>query len=354
MKNKLGNTAVVTGLLAIITFAIIAGVYFIYQQSNQPITPPTTQTTIPGTTTPTSLTGKAATVSVKVNDKTLSANNPQVIAPIYLIKTPTGDKEDVIDNKVEGTFIADGTVSTASDRKDISSGINVGDKLWAIATNNTYYGVWKEVASVSAQGEVLDLDVYLISAANTVNISMKENSKSLLSNGTGEVNLSLGANGAEAIDEIKVKVNGANRAFKFTGFFTNTIYDTNNISSINANGISFVRSGTTIGLTKSTINLGRSSIDEQVFMLDTPILITEWQEYILAGLEIKADGVGCVAAGASLPNHDLNRIDFWFLDSNWYKSSLGDSMVYGVETDANTKADVGAGDYQFILNCYAP
>lgn len=319
-----------TTLLFVLVAAVVFGVgYMIYSgmQTQQ------TQDTIANTVSnaPASNAGKPATLSVQAIDPRVSGDT-QVAAKLYVITDPV-----IGTDSITGTFAADGDSLATSGRTDVTSGINVGTKYLAVASNSTYLGFPTEVKTVASQSENLDLEVH--SQATHLQITMKDEDDNALGESGATRNLTLAASDAATIGEIKIKVNASNVAVNLGGFYTK-LNDNTNISSVEKTG--------TQDFEKSTLNLLSTTGDDYVFLFSTPKLLLEQQTLTISdGLTLKTNTGGCGASN----NED---IVFYFFDKVWVKSTDDtNKMIYAYETDVESATDVGMTNDIFTLRCSA-
>lgn len=316
-------------LLFVIGLAVVGGIgYMIYSDSQQ-------QTALDKQTeviqSGSSLTGKPATVSVKGLDG--ANDNAQIASHLYLVKNPTVGTEEIT-----GQLSADGTALSTSSRTDVTEGLNVGDKIVAVASNATYFGFPTEVKTIAGSQSML-MDVTSYSTTDQLDIILKDKDENTLGRSGATRNLTLGSDETEVLDTVKFELNTTNKAFNLAGFYfdKSTTADTN-VSKIEkpsgySGGVSF---------SKASLNLERTEADDIVFLLSEPKLMLEYDS-----VEIR-DGISFTADGdkANAPE----TVVLYALDKVWIKSSVNsDKLIYAYETDASTKADVGMTDPSFSL-----
>lgn len=331
MNGKLTATL----LVSLVVIAAVAVGYFIWSDSqDQEFKEDIRDTIKEDVTTSNPLIGKPATADSRAVDR--GNDNTQVGALLYFILSPT-----VSDGEIAGNFAADGVTMSASSRTSTTSGITVGTKYVAIASNNTYFGfptAVKEIGKRSdgsyEQSELVDLDVY--TTASSVQITVKDEDETALTNGGG-VNLTLASNEAETLSEIKLKVNQSNVALNLAGFFFDKVANTNVSAVDKASGYSGSPS-----FSESSLNLAYTEADDTVFEFDSPILLKEQGSITITdGITVSAKASGC--SGENLV--------MYFFDKIWTKSTKADKMIYAAESDADTEADIGMTNPSFTIVC---
>lgn len=319
------NMAMVMLVVLVLIAAVGVG-YFIYSgQTQQTAIEKQTETINSGS----SLTGKPATANVRAVDP--SNDNTQVAAHLYLVKDPV-----VGDESITGGFSADGTAMSTSTRTQVTEGLNVGDKIVALASNATYFGFPTEVMELTgSQSKLVDVEVY--STTDQLDIIIEDKDENALGRSGATRNLTLGSEETEVLAKVYFQVNTTNKAFNLAGFyFDKSTTADSNISSIDkAAGYSGSQA-----FSKASLNLERTEADDTVFLLDKPKLLLEWDSVTIAnGIEFSADG-----NKANAPE----TIVLYVLDKVWIKSSVDNNkLIYAYETDGSTHSDVGMTDPSF-------
>lgn len=336
--------------ISMLILALFLGGYYIWSDSQskklQQQQTSTIQQTVQQTSTTNPLAGKAATITAFVKD---DANDKTGIrAALYLITNPT-----VGTDNVAGTFAVDAT-TIATTGTDLTSGLAVGTKYVAIASNNTYFGFPSKELTVgegpvtdgnarvsgSGQSQTLEIDAYTTASGVSFTIKDKDENTISLQNG-GTRNLTLSADEAELLDSIKIEVNQTNAALNLAGFYFDKPASGANISKFE------VASGYTgtPGITKGGIALQSTEADDEMYLFNAPIVVKEYGSVeIQDGIFLTADGGGCAGADEIYTIYALDKI--------WVKSSIGSKMIYAYETDSTTPADVGIANPSVYFHCY--
>jgi hypothetical protein len=326
----MANAKVITSLLVILVIAIVGlGVYFVWSNQQQ-----TAQGEKIAQTTSTTPTGKPATVSINAYDKA-STTQAQTAALLYVIKNPT-----VTADGITGTFVADGSVLSATARTDISSGLNTGDTYLAIASNNTYFSDGDTTTNTINSQSSTD-DVYVYKAANsfawTIN---KVAGGSNLNNVGTDKNLSLGASETASMNKIEITINQSGTAANIAGLYFDKALNTN-ISVID---VSDGYTGSP-AITKANIAFASNTNADVVFTFDKPVLIKSYGKVTLSdAIKLTANGNGC-GTGETLTVYAFDKI--------WIKSSVNPAkMIYAYESDSTTSPlDIGITNPSQSIKC---
>jgi len=290
--------------------------------------------------TPTSLIGKAATVSVFGYDQAAASPQSSKIAGLlYLIENPVTSADG---KTISGTFAADGTTLSTTARTDVTEGLNVGDTFIGVIANGTYYGKPSSAYEIKAQSGNLDLDAYK-TATSGGKIVLKDTDETVITaSAVGTNNLTLAATQDEKFYLFRIENNNSARAWNVEGFYID--------KAVGSNLSAFSGSGTTtgsyaVGYSKGGEGLLRTDADDEIFYFSSPIMLLEYDSIDLSDLKVKADGDGCAVG---------DTFAIGVFDANWFRSAKTNSLKLGAETDADSPADVGVSDYSVTYACQAP
>jgi len=347
-SNRLGNTKIIAA--SVVTMVLLLAAFIGYTVwSDQKQQTAFDKANEPGAV-PDTLTGKAATYSIVAKNQ--AADNPQtsqVNVPVYVIKAPTLTP---VDNPTEitGAFVADGTVSSATlgTTTDVTTGINVGDKVLGIAANGTYYGIPGPVETLNTQSGDEVLKVYATNGGDGL-ISIKDKDDNTLGQLGIGTNLTLGSGQSEKLKYLRFEQNKTNTAYYFAGFFID-VNVTSNLTSIKGSGNAQDSDAVSYGVTYSdtTTGLERTQRDDFTFRLSYPVMLIEFDSIQFNDITFTADGDGCNSAAG-----DGEDFVFHFFDANWFRSAKSESMRLGSEDDTVTPTDVGSADRSVSYSCTA-
>lgn len=283
-----------------------------------------------------SLIGKAATIQQRVKDRAADNTETQRAVPLYTYQ-----------KNADGTlyFLEDGTVTSTTSTTDSST--SVGETWCSIAINNSYYGEEK-CFDVKTEGDKpIDLSVWKVGTNTNEDgkVELKDKDSTSWQNILGnKVNLTLSASQSDHIDGLRISMNASNQAWNVAGIYVNFV-DGTNISSLTIGSpvaVTGIEAVTSVSLSKTTtVNLARTSSDDEVWLFSSPIMLLEW-DYITTGLiTLEADGDGCATTTA------VDMVDFWVFDKTKYRSQTSAAILEGYENDAATPADIGKGDIRY-------
>lgn len=277
--------------------------------------------------------GDAATLKTRAYDRE-SAANSQVAATLY-VEEWNGQGGGVGDFQL----IEDATAMSAS--AATSTATSVGAHLKVCSFDSTYYGNCDEVL-VDKETKPISIDsfAHVGSGSTAVKLTLYDSGSALTVN-----NLTLGSGQTDALDYLRLEVNQSNKAFNFK-MLAFDLGATNNITNIEAAGnLAFEGlSGASGSLTESSVvpRRLRSALD-YVFIVDSAIMLHEWEVLKTSSLSFQAES-------GQNPYEDLT---IYVIDESRFKSVQGataNRILVGVETDADSAADVGASDQTLTLS----
>jgi len=283
------------------------------------------------------LAGKAATLSVYAYDQ--AADTPattKAIVPFYLVESPT-----VSSREITGAVNVDGDALSSTARTSFTEGLVVGDVVVGLAANGTYYGKPSASKTIDGQSVPLDVNVYAIATSGGDVIIKDKDETTLTVSATGTANLTLGASQEEPLHYMRIENNNTNLAWNVFGFFIDKPAGTN-ITAFTGSGVTTGHAA--VGYSKGGNDLVRVETDDEIFYFNEPIMLLEYDYIQLNDLAVKADGDGCAAD---------DTFTIYVFDANWFRSSKKVALMLGAETDADSPADVGAGDYSETYACTA-
>lgn len=259
----------------------------------------------------------------------------QVAVPAYFYKV---DKDG---NFVEYVGQTGARTLSATESTSITP-VNIGDKICGVSFNSTggangingYYG---NVGCIDIQvgGETLVLEANRICRQNQLQGYLKTNLNQL-----GR-NLTAGASQANSFTTLELRINGTDCAYNLGGFYVDVIAGTN-IQDISMDD-SITKGGKTTKLTETNVNLKRlSGTDDYVFELAEPMILKEYDTLNTGSFTILADGDGCsTAEGVNVTAFDK---------ANFQSTGSGKPILFGIEDDQVSPADVGGADVLIISN----
>lgn len=345
MNKTGGSKTITTIMILLLVVVVIAVAYFIYSDT-QAKKLEQEQIIIREEAPAVGLTGKPGTLSVFALDKSNSDKTTKAAGQLYVITDPV-----ITADKITGGFSTDGTLMSTTVRTSVTTGITVGTKFAAIASNSTYFGFPTTELTFGTsnpngdgyslngvgQSQTLDIDVY--KTAPTINLKMYEGLNEVKEADISTFNFSIGADQVAVPDTIDIEMNLTNVAVNLAGFYIDLPADTN-ISSIE------IQTAGSEGLAESTLNLVNTETDDYVFEFSSPILMLPWDKLTLTNaLKFTGSGTGCTGAD------DGDLFTFYMLDKIWYKSADESAMKYMYETDASTSEDIGMGIEVMNYSC---
>ena len=327
------STTFVVVMLAVLAVTAIIGVgYFVYSDMQQTALQEeeAEKAAVEG---PTTLQGKAATVSTVAYDKAADVASTQAAAPLYLIVGNSDSPITATADSITGeSFAADNSSLSTSTTTDTTSGVNVGDTIIGIASNNTWYGAPGAVETIDSQNYKYDVDVYRV-ATNGGKVTWYDEDDNSFTNSTS--NITVAASQEYTFSKLKIENNVSNRAWNIAGFYLQEPTGTNITS--------YALDGTTsgdyeVGISKDSTAYSLESRDnvDVVFALDEAVLLLEYDKIYTPSLTVEADGDGC--------NTGEEMAKLKVFDANWYRSNKQQAMLFGAEDDKDSPADIGGND----------
>jgi hypothetical protein len=337
-KTRTNPTIIFVALGMVVLIGLIAYMIFGVLPQQVAPTPAGVPTVTPEDCGTVRLFGKASTVHTNIYDRASSTPNTAIRSPYYIV------------SKENGAFLVDGSASSASSRTATST--SVGKVLRGIAFNGTYYGVWNEFC---VDKEQVDLDLEAYKIAQGIEITLKGNDS--VSDAITDVYGGT-ANFVATIEKIEIKSNDTYKVFDLAGIYMDTVAETN-VSTVTMGtpalsvtknsivpryGIEFP-AASTIVLDPVNIRFERvKSKTDFVWEITTPVRMFQSDKVVFGQIQITFDGDG---VGTD------EVMGIYAFDKQHYRSVKENAVLYGVETDAASPADVGSGDQYEALTCTA-
>ena len=328
-KKGVGNGAVLTILVIGLLVIIGGGGYFLFgvQESLQQ------SVTVQETTSEETSTEGIANLKVNAYDRTNNNQGSLVSTAVYCR------------NKgITNSLITDGTSLSTSARTNIPT--TLGETVECISFNGTavlgsYGGFWEEKLIVK-DIEELNLNTYRYPYYLQTTIYNTDGTKSGNAGIGGNVNITLGASQTDSLSQLRIKNNHTDTAISLKGVYFDTVVATN-ISNIVMSGSPTatasnptIPSGTTL-VKGGTIEYSKEE-SNYVWELSNTVYLEEFDEISLGSIEITADGDGCTSTGIKLGD----PVYIYVYDEAPFRSQKMDTVLIGVQTDADTPVDVGA------------
>jgi len=339
-RNKKGEMGtflkVMIGVMAFAVVSLVGGIWYYLPQFAE-TQYPDTGSIDDGTDTPPSSSEVGDLVSAEFNAYDFAADNPKSSA----VKVPLNVWEKGTSELIEHNTLLSTSARTAVD-------LVKGRKYIAIAFNDTYLGIEKEIEVTKDESFPVDLEVYKHCLGMEV-LFYDRNSPNK--------NLTLVAGGQDDFDSVEVKNNGTDCAYNYAGMYFNTVVESNisNIDMKGASGYNNIKkqSGMAINRVKEK--------DDYVFLLvddegqPDPQLLLEGEKWV--------SGLVTVSASGSYVSTTDDCVEAFIFDYAPEVSAKPDSVppvIWGYEDNQQTTTDVGAPDieadsfgtssYTFCLN----